>query len=223
MAVASLVLGLLSLPTFGLLGVGALAGLILGVMALVKANRTPEEFGGKGLAIAGIVCNALSFVMIPVIGIIAAIAIPSLLRARVSANEASAIGDIRTVISAEMAYSSANGSYYDSLECLGTPTRCIPEYPATAPTFVDSMLASGATKNGYRRTFHPGPAPASVTGPVSPTSLTSFAYVAVPLNPGQTGVRGFCGDSEGKICYTTDGSSPPIENGVCAPGCTMLN
>ena len=51
-------------------------------------------------------------IVVAIIGIIAAIAIPSLLRARVSANESATIGDIRTVISAQAAYQSANGGFY---------------------------------------------------------------------------------------------------------------
>ena len=51
-------------------------------------------------------------IVVAIIGIIAAIAIPSLLRARVSANEAQAIGDSRSVISAEQTYASANGGYF---------------------------------------------------------------------------------------------------------------
>src|SRR5215467_8872483 len=52
-------------------------------------------------------------IVVAIIGIIAAIAIPSLLRARVSANESATIGDIRTVISAEAAYQSSNGGFYE--------------------------------------------------------------------------------------------------------------
>ena len=62
-------------------------------------------------------------IVVAIIGIIAAIAIPSLLRARVSANEAATIGDIRTVISAQAAFQSANGGWYGgSLSCLSRPS-----------------------------------------------------------------------------------------------------
>ena len=194
MAITSLVLGILGLPTLGLLLVGSLTGLVLGIMALLKTNRSPNEYGGKGMAIAGIVTNCLAIIVMPVvIGIMAAIAIPALLRARVSANEASVIGDVRTVISAEIAYSTANGNFFDTPECLGTPSLCIPGH--TGPTFLDQTLATLAPKSGYQRRFMPGP-PAG-PGAVSPSSLQSFAYVAAPLSRGQTGVRGFCGDSIG--------------------------
>src|SRR5512145_2188633 len=83
-------------------------------------------------------------IVVAIIGIIAAIAIPSLIRARVSANEAAVIGDTRTVISSEAAYQSTNGGLYDVLTCLSSPSAgCIPSYPPTAPTFLDSNLSSG--------------------------------------------------------------------------------
>ena len=134
-----------------------------------------------------------------------------------------AIGDIRSVISAEAAYQSANGNYYDTLECMGAPTGCIPNY--TGPVFVDSTLSSGALKGGYKRTFHPGPAAPSSpdAGTRSPSSMTAFAYTAVPAEPNRTGIRGFCGDSSGRICVTMDGTEPKVVNGECAPDCRMLN
>lgn len=223
MAITSLVLGILSVPSLGCLGIGALLGVVLGIVALVRANREPEVYGGKGFAIGGIVASALSLVvMIPLAGIVAAIAIPSLLRARVSANEAATIGDIRTVISAEAAYQSVSGGYYGPPECLAAPSTCLPAY--SGPTFLDPTLASATTKSGYRRTFHPGAAiAAGPDGAAAPRgSHESFAYVAVPENRGQTGVRGFCGDSTGRICYTTDGSEPAVVGGSCDPRCPDL-
>lgn len=221
MAITSLVLGILGLPTLGLLLIGGLAGLGLGIAALVKANRSPTVYGGKGLAIAGIVTNGLALLIMPfIVGIIAAIAIPSLLRARVSANEAASIGDIQTVISGETAYATANVGFYDTLDCLVAPDGCIPGY--SGPTFLDASLATGAPRHGYTATFHPGPAAENRPATVSPSSLQSFAYVLVPVTPGQTGVRGFCGDSSGQVCYTSDGSAPAVTLGVCAPSCTPL-
>jgi type IV pilus assembly protein PilA len=219
-AIASLVLGILSLPTIGLLGVGAMAGIVLGVVALVKASRSPAEYGGKGIAIAGIALSLLSVVLMPVVlGIAAAIAIPGLLRARVSANEATAIGDLRAVTSAEEAYRAANGGYYDTLECLTRPAFCIPGYSGAAQ--LDAAHAA-STKAGYRRTFYPGPPPATLSPTVSRSSVTSFAYVAVPAQPNATGVRSFCGDSSGRLCYIADGSPPGVVDGACPADCATL-
>lgn len=224
LAIASLVIGILSLPTLGCLGLGAVVGIILGITALRRAGRDPRAYGGRGFAIGGIVASALSLVVaIPLVGIMAAIAIPSLLRARVSANEAATIGDVRTVISAQSAYQSANCGSYGRLECLSNPQGpgCIADYPPGAPTFLDSSLSAAAAKSGYRRTFHPGAA-AALTQGSGCTGLESFAYTAEPTTRGKTGVRGFCGDASGRVCFTADGSAPPVTNGRCAEDCRLL-
>jgi type IV pilus assembly protein PilA len=220
-AVASLVLGILSLPTIGLLGVGAMAAIVLGVVALVKARKAPEEYGGSGFAVAGILLAALSILVMPfIIGIVAAIAIPSLLRARVSANETAAIGDIRSVISAEAAYQTVNGGYYDRLECLAEPAGCIPGYAGTS--MLTPEIARAATKNGYRRVFHRGPAASPRPPTVSPTSTMSFAYVGIPVKKGTTGVRAFCGDARGRVCGRNDGIMPEDLAGECPTDCEPL-
>ncbi len=149
-------------------------------------------------------------IVVAIIGIIAAIAIPSLLRARVSANESATIGDIRTVISAQAAYQSANGGWYESrFVCLNSPfASCIPSYPANSPTFIDSQLASLQSKSGYDRSFTGGSAPTRLNTAISSTSsTTSYVYWATPTSPGQTGVRGFAGDSSGILCFSTNGAS----------------
>jgi len=215
-AIASLVLGILSLPTIGLLLVGAMTSVVLGVVALVKASREPEEYGGKGLAITGIVLSAVSILIIPFIGIVAAIAIPSLLRARISANEAAALGDVRDVIMAEAQYQSANAGYFDRLECLATPEQCIPAHHG--PSLISGRLVSTATEKGYHRAFHPGPRAQPTPPNASPSSLMAFAYVATPAVPGRTGVRTFCGDASGRICYATGVVVPDL--GVCPKDCT---
>jgi type IV pilus assembly protein PilA len=146
-------------------------------------------------------------IVVAIIGIIAAIAIPSLLRARVSANESATLGDIRTLISAQAAYQSANSGFYDSaLSCLTSPSAgaCIPSYPTIAPTFLDSQLASQNSKSGYNRSFSFGALTATVPT-ASPTSTSVYAYDATPVVIGQTGVRGFAADSSGRICFTTNG------------------
>ena len=148
-------------------------------------------------------------IVVAIIGIIAAIAIPSLLRARVSANESATLGDIRTLISAQAAYQSANGGFFDgALSCLMLPSGCIPSYPPIAPTFLDSQLAAQNAKSGYNRLFTSGAGlPAGPTS--SATSTAVYRYDATPVNVGQTGVRGFAADSSGRICFTNDGLAVP--------------
>jgi hypothetical protein len=152
----------------------------------------------------------------------------SLLRAHVSTAEATALGDIRTVISAQAAYADQNdGRYEPRLECLVEPSTCLPDYPANGPLFLDRRLAYLRPKAGYRRAFHPGP-PAAPRPPLRgrprPPGVLSFAYTAVPEEPGQTGVRGFCGDSTALICFTPDGREPGVTpEGRCdLSTCTKL-
>lgn len=185
---------------------------------------------GSGAMVA-LVAVVVAIAGIAFVGIVAAIAIPSLLRARVSANESVAIGSLRTIVSAEESYRSANGGYADELECLVEPTQCIPGYPAVSPSFLDSSLLA-EHRSGYEYVFVPGsPAPPEVVqeGQVSETSMESWALVAVPLQPGQSGIRAFCADMSGALCVTADGNAPDVSSGACPVwdesgpgGCTLL-
>lgn len=147
-------------------------------------------------------------IVVAIIGIIAAIAIPSLMRARVSANEATAVGDTRSVISSEAAYHSANGGFYGTADCLLAPSApgCIPNYSPAAPTFIDSLVASQQPKSGYNRVLDGTP----VLG-----GLACFTYSAIPTALGQSGVRSFAGDCSGRICYNLDGT--PVAVPFSAP------
>jgi len=158
-------------------------------------------------------------IVVAIIGIIAAIAIPSLLRARVSANEAATIGDVRTVISAEATYQSANGGYFGAITCLGTPLPCMPNY--SGPTFLDQNMANTqATKSGYVRVWTNGATVAPALPTVGNNSLSDFQYDATPLTINSTGVRGFQGDGAGRVCFTVDGTAPTQTSSQI---CNVLN
>jgi prepilin-type N-terminal cleavage/methylation domain-containing protein len=156
-------------------------------------------------------------IVVAIIGIIAAIAIPSLLRARISANESGTVGDIRSVISAEAAYHSANGGYYGTLNCLLVPSAagCIPAYSTAAPTFIDSQIAALTGKSGYDRAFF---------GVTIPGGLGCYVYQTTPSSQDKTGVRGFSGDCSGVVCFTPDGTPVPLDGtgGAMMPGCMAL-
>jgi prepilin-type N-terminal cleavage/methylation domain-containing protein len=143
-------------------------------------------------------------IVVAIIGIIAAIAIPSLLRARVSANEAAAIGDTRTVISAEAAYHSTASGFYGNITCLNVPSSCLPGY--SGPTFLDSNIAASAvvTKNGYTRTWFETVATAGTAGLTGASEV--FCYQSQPATLGKTGVRGFGGDTGGLVQTNTGGA-----------------
>jgi prepilin-type N-terminal cleavage/methylation domain-containing protein len=142
-------------------------------------------------------------IVVAIIGIIAAIAISSLLRARVSANEAATVGDLRTIISAEAAYNSSNTNLYGQLSCLSTPSaaNCLgTTYGSGAPTFLDSTMATDVlTKSGYVRTMN-----YNFTG----TNTAVFCMLAQPQSINRTGVRSFGGDDAGVIGGTSAGIAP---------------
>jgi prepilin-type N-terminal cleavage/methylation domain-containing protein len=160
-------------------------------------------------------------IVVAIIGIIAAIAIPSLLRARVSANEAGMIGDTRTIVSAQAAYQSANSGFYaNSMTCLSTPSGCMTGYQG--PTFVDSLLGAGDTnvsKGGYLRAMQ-NQAP---VGAAPANSAIGFCYSGAPETPNRSGVRTFAGDGSGLIVAHATGaagccaSASSVETSACQP------
>ncbi len=148
-------------------------------------------------------------IVVAIIGIIAAIAIPSLLRARVSANEAQAIGDTRTVISAEQTYASANGGFFAPVEnlCYAGAGTCagigIPAYVRPAPEFLGADVGQAGlyTKSGYNRQWFPNPVAGAppITSTIDPASVNDYCYESDPASAGLTGVRSFSGTGAGAI------------------------
>ena len=144
-------------------------------------------------------------IVVAIIGIIAAIAIPGLLRARMSGNEASAIGSIRTINSAEATFaSSCGGGGYDvEATALGLRTEPVTDSPAFIPADLAGAIDGTAPKSGYNFTLADGPMPevvldTDICAGVVATS-TQFFAAAEPLTPGQTGVRYFGTDHSGQI------------------------
>jgi hypothetical protein len=127
-------------------------------------------------------------------------------RVRRSANEMMAKADIRSIHSAQYAFAMDNDGHYGSLACLTAPRDCNLAY--SGREYVSAKVASLGGRQGYRRMFQLGPAAAG------------YVYTAVPLEPGVTGVRGFCGDHTGRVCFTADGSEPDTKGGSCPASCT---
>ena len=141
-------------------------------------------------------------------------------RTRIAANEAMAISDVRTFVTGQMLFMSLADGAYGEFKCLRVPAECIVGIPPE-PMMQPEMLA--AEKRGYRRKFHPGAPVSNAKAKISPAPfLKSFAYTAVPVVPGETGVRGFCADPSGRICVTSDGREPAVKDGACAIPCTEL-
>jgi hypothetical protein len=143
-------------------------------------------------------------------------ALPDPPRSVTSSNEAGAVGDCRAVITAEVAYASVNDGAFGSLTCLAEPTRCGFERGTTG--FIEQSIGSLRIKQGYARSFVTG-----ARGSGKPDAgLKSFVYIATPVTAGKTGHRGFAVDSTGLLCFTTDGSVPPIVDAALAPTCSVL-
>ena len=135
-------------------------------------------------------------IVVAIILIIAAIAIPNLLKSRMAANESSAVGSIRMLNTAEVTYSSGcpNVGFSATIDELNTGAIC-----ASGTGIIDNLLATG-NKSGYAFTY----AAATNGAPVN----TAYTITAVPQKVGVTGQRGFFSDQTGVIRYTLDGSAP---------------
>jgi type IV pilus assembly protein PilA len=151
-------------------------------------------------------------IVVAIIGIIAAIAVPGLLRARMSGNEASAIGSLRAINSAEVAYSSsaASGGYADQLAILAL--GC-----GSGQGFISPDLAlDPSIKSGYTVTLTKATGAADVVVDCNTTYMSQSGYYATaePVTAGQTGVRNFATATAGTIFFTTDGSTAPETGGT---------
>jgi type IV pilus assembly protein PilA len=133
-------------------------------------------------------------IVVAIILIIAAIAIPNLLRARIAANESSAVASIRTLNTAQISYYSAYPTVGFAAGLSNLTGNCsgatVPT--STAACLIDSQLASGI-KSGY--TF-------KVLGSGGPPYSTYYAY-ANPLAQNATGVRSFCSTPDTVVRYTS--------------------
>jgi type IV pilus assembly protein PilA len=143
-------------------------------------------------------------IVVAIIGIIATIAVPALLRARISGNEASAIGSVRAIVSAQADYSSLNLAYADSLTSLGTTCASV-----TTPFLSSDLNANGVRKNGYVFAVMPGGAalPGPNDGCGNPSTMEFYA-TAAPLTAGVTGGRGFAADVGMAIWQDSSGTPP---------------
>ncbi len=153
-------------------------------------------------------------IVVAIIGIIAAIAVPGLLRARMSGNETSAIGSLRAVSSAEASYSAAagNGGYAVTLNRLSL--AC----PGSNQGFISPDLAADpSTKSGYTITLAAsaiaGAGPNDCNGVAT---QTGFYATAVPVTVGTTGNRAFAANTAGTIFFGANGVAPA--EAVMAPG-----
>lgn len=150
-------------------------------------------------------------IVVAIILIIAAIAIPNLLRARIAANESAAASGIRTINTGEISYASTYPTvgYSASLTVLGpggVTTPCPTPPTSAASCVIDGVLASG-TKQGYNYTYTPsGVAPE-----------VAYQVKNVPAQPNQSGVRSFCSFEDAVVRFQSAGAI-----GTCDGNITVL-
>jgi len=129
-------------------------------------------------------------IVVAIILIIAAIAIPNLLRARISANESSAVGSVRTINTSEVSYATSfpQVGFSATLGALGDGGACPTPPNSNSACLIDTNLA-GATKSGYTFAY------TQVAG----TPSVGYSVKASPQVQNQSGVRGFYSDQSGVI------------------------
>ncbi len=150
-------------------------------------------------------------IVVAIILIIAAIAIPNLLRSKMAANESSAVGSVRTIITSEVSYSTTYGTgFAPALGNLGAPAGgCVAATAATA-CLIDPVLAAG-TKSGYSFQAVPNTGAGTALNP-----FTGLEINGNPLNIGTTGQRSFCADQSGVIHFDITGAAIGTGAGACA-------
>jgi type IV pilus assembly protein PilA len=154
-------------------------------------------------------------IVVAIILIIAAIAIPNLLRARIAANESSAVSSIRTMNTAQVTYQSTYPTvgYSSAVTYLGPSASTGCTTPAsTNACLIDWLIAqatvAGSSKSGYWFTATPS---TSVNG-----VLSGYTLDGIPQQVNQTGVRGFCSNEDAVIRYTAVGSAISGSEAKCA-------
>jgi len=149
-------------------------------------------------------------IVIGMILVLAALAIPNLLHSKIAANEASAVSAIQTINHAEVSYQAAypTRGFAASLADLGGSKPCVPN-PASA-CLIDNLLASG-TKNGYDFA-------AMGTTQAANGVLMDYTAGAAPVTYNETGVQLFCSTSDAVIRYSANSgrSTTPPDPAQCS-------
>ncbi len=144
-------------------------------------------------------------IVVTIILIISAIAIPNLMKSKMSANEAAAVGALKALNESAVMYSNSYGGFPHSISNLGPSTGGTGTSSAAAD-LIDSALATGI-RSGYTFSY-------TVVSADGAGNVNSYAITAVPVTPGSTGVRSFYTDQGGTVRVspsgTADSSSPPL-------------
>lgn len=149
-------------------------------------------------------------VVVAILAVVAAIALPALIRARVAANETSAIGSLRSIHSAQGAYSTicAKGGFAQTLSDLALPPT------GSNQGFISATLSSnGIFKSGYIANIAPDVGAVPIMAPALTCNSSSMAAVSAhfaemhPISIGSTGDRSFAIMTSGAIFFRSDGAT----------------
>jgi type II secretory pathway pseudopilin PulG len=196
-AVASLILGFLFFAP-----PAAIAAVVLGHMSLSDIRKSAGRIQGQGIAVGGLILGYLGILMIPILLITLAIAIPNFIDTRAKADQAAAVGYLRDINIAATSYAATyNNGFPPDLQTLsgiGVPN-------CDHAGLIDGILASG-TRSGYIFTYTATAGdPTSSTAPKNPGPGCSamgaggYTVTADPVNRGTTGNSSYYTDSTGLI------------------------
>jgi hypothetical protein len=178
-ALGSLISGIAGLTMVPV--IASIVAIVLGHLGLSEIKKSAGRLKGEGMALAGLVMGYLGLALIPFIVIVAMIAIPNVLRARLAANETSAIRTVRSINSAEVSHAAAN-----------------PEKGFTCSVDELNLLSS---KSGYNYILR------DCESDISDGPVVRYKLIAAPIQFGTTGARTFCSDESGTIRFIKDRSS----------------
>lgn len=215
-ATASLVLGILSVTCLGLLT--GIPAIILGHISRKNIRESMGRLKGEGMALAGLIMGYVSLAVIPLI--IAAIAIPSLLRSRIAANNSAAVSTVRTINTGQVTYMTTypNAGYARDLASMGpgdgdcsSRDYSSPQHACLLDRVIGGPTCTGSnwcTKYGYKF---------AMVGTCAPDMPCSgYVVTATPVTTGTTGTKTFCSISDLVIRYTSGlTTSQPLTEDEC--------
>jgi hypothetical protein len=204
-ALASLIFGL-----FFFVFPAAVVAIVFGHLSLSEIRKSAGRMTGRGMAMAGLILGYIGVAMIPFILIVAAIAIPNLLRIRSQSastrramNQAVAISSLRTIVSADVTYSSQFGNgFASSLDQLDGIGRGAPT--CEHAMLIDHALASGL-KNGYIFTYSAKPSSDLPGKGCAESGASGFTVNADPVDRNTTSMQSYYTDETGVIRAESSG------------------
>lgn len=205
-ATGSLVLGILSLLCFSFLA--GIPAVILGHMSRKNIRQSMGRLKGDGMALAGLIMGYVSIAFIPVILIIAAIAIPNMLHTKIAANDSAAASVVQTVNTAQITYSVTYPSkgYARDLATLGPgPGGTCGTPSETYACSIDDAVANRNEKAGYRF---------NMTA-VCDDTCSDYLVVASPISSASSGSRTFCSTSDDVVRFKRGDEAAPATPAEC--------